>query len=134
MKTGKAMALAGSWLQLGLIAGPALTAAAMMRAFGATSRAGGSDPAGLSEDIGTALSATLIGMGVALVGVVLMAVAVLGCGYAERWLFRSLVASGIVWMVFFPAGTILGAAILTVTLWQRKRFAPSDTGEIRMPS
>ena len=130
MKSGKAMAVAGSWLQLGLIVGPAVTGVSLVGTYRAMSEATDSELPALWNEVGSAYGAYLLGVGVAFLGLILIGFALFRRGVAEPWLFHALAASGCIWLVFFPGGTVIGAAILVTIFWRRDRFESRPEGSV----
>lgn len=67
-----------------------------------------------------------------LVGLVMVAFFTDALGYRPRWLGRSLLVLGVLWLACIPAGPVLGALILLWTLANRRRYqayAQSQPGQ-----
>lgn len=122
----------GRWLAatgVALFSGPAwgmlVTAFAMMRAFNTLEVAGEAETAAvLAEDISLALMATMVGLIVGLVGVVLILIALFGVKNRERWFFNWSVVLAIIWcLVLFPYGLVVGVPVLILFISRRLEFA-----------
>jgi hypothetical protein len=112
-------------MQLAPVIGMARTVAAMIRAFNEIGQRASDGPAGpavLSGAIGEALVATVVGMLIALVGAILILIAVLRSGYRAEWLFWLLVVLGCLYLAAFPLGTIIGVTFLITALPRRSEF------------
>jgi len=119
---GKALALTGVIFQAGPIIGAIGTAIGMLRAFSTLQADGISDPRVLSANIGEVLTATIIGFGLGVVGLVLIILALFVSRYREEWFYWFLVIYGAVLLAGFPIGTLLGIVILTYCLTNRSEF------------
>ena len=74
-------------------------------------------------DITVALTSTMIGIAVGLVGVVLILVALLRVKNREKWFFSWTVVLSVFWcLMIFPYGLIVGIPILGVFLAKRAEF------------
>ena len=125
---GHWLAVIGAWMQVAPVFGMIGTAVGMMRAFAALSSAPPSavgDPSHLSAAIGEVLIATVVGMLVALLGSILMLVAVFPMRYRSPWLFWLFVVLGTLYVLAFPLGTVIGVVFLVVALTKRQEFLPS---------
>ena len=130
---GHWLAVIGAWMQVAPVLGMIGTIIGMMRAFEAH---GSADPSQvgelsqLSAAIGEAMIATFVGMLIALLGAVLMLVAVLSCRYRSPWLFWVFIVLGLLYLMAFPLGTLIGVVFLVVALTKRLEFLPpSPTGQ-----
>lgn len=85
---GKKLALTGAFLQLGPVIGAAGTFIGMMRAFDTLATAPGiSNPERLSSDIRVVLIATVAGLILSVIGLILLGIALFGCSYRAEWFF-----------------------------------------------
>lgn len=85
------MAKLGAWLQMA----PVLGMLGMAEAFSVLRTSGASDPARLSEAIGNALIYALIAKGLSIIGLVLIAVAIIFHRYRAAWMFYFLCFYGL---------------------------------------
>jgi hypothetical protein len=78
----------------------------MMKAFQVLGTAGTSDPAKLSKAIGEVLWSSFAGIAVALVGLILVIIAITACRYRSVWMFWFLCIYGglMSFSYFFPFG------------------------------
>ena len=124
---GKTLALTGAFLQLGPVIGAAGSAIGMMRAFDTLAASSGhSDPERLSASIGEVLSATALGLGLSVIGLVLVGIALFGCRYRAAWFFWFLVVYGGILLIGFPIGTIVGGVFLVFCITHKHDFLPPD--------
>jgi hypothetical protein len=124
---GHWLAMIGAWMQVAPVLGMIGTVIGMIRAFDALSSAAPSqvgDPSQLSAAIGEVLIATFVGMLIALIGAVLMLVAVFSCRYRSPWLFWLFIVLGLLYLLAFPLGTLIGVVFLVVALTKRLEFLP----------
>lgn len=128
--TGKYLAIIGACMQAGPLIGLIGTVIGMRQAFDNLGSSGVGDTAQLSNSIGTVLIATVIGIVVGLVGVVLIFVSLLRCRYRAAWFFWFLVIYGAISLLAFPVGTVIGIAFLVYSITNRSQFlaasAPSQ--------
>ncbi len=103
---GAFIAKLGAWLQLAQVIGLAGTLAGMMKAFRVLGTSGQSDPARLSKAIREVLVSAAGGIAVALIGVILVIIAVTACRYRAAWMFWFLCIYGglMIFSYFFPFG------------------------------
>ena len=127
---GKTLALTGAFLQLGPIIGAAGSAIGMMRAFDTLAAAPGfSDPQRLSANISEVLIATVVGLGLSVIGLILLCIALFGCRYRAEWFFWFLVIYGGILLFGFPIGTAVGIVFLVFCIIRRHEFLkPNKTG------
>jgi len=124
---GHWLAMIGAWMQLAPVLGMIGTIFGMIRAFkglrsDTESQVG--DPSLLSSAIGEVLIATFVGMSIALIGAVLMLVAVFACRYRSPWLFWLFIVLGLLYLLAFPLGTLIGVVFLVVAFSKRMEFLP----------
>ena len=126
---GAFIAKLGAWLQLAQLIGLGGTVMGMMKAFGELKTSGSSDPAKLSGAIGEVLVSTFIGMAVALIGVILVIIAITACRYRSAWMFWFLCIYGGLMTVshFFPFGLFF----LVYALVKKDEFLPSVAPQAR---
>ena len=120
--SGKTLALIGAFLQLGPVVGLIGTVIGMRRAFDTLGAAGIADPEKLSANIGEVLIATVIGLALGVIGIVLLCIALFGCRYRAEWFFWFLVIYGGILVLQFPVGTALGLVFLVFCLTRRNEF------------
>ena len=103
---GAFIAKLGAWLQLAQVIGFAGTVIGMMKAFRVLGTAGTSDPAKLSRAIGEVLWTTFAGIAVALIGLILISIAITACRYRAVWMFWFLCIYGglMIFSYFVPFG------------------------------
>ncbi len=109
-------------MQVSIAFGMIGTVLAMSRAFQVLGASGIGDPSQLGAVIGEALIASFVGMLVALIGAIFMLVAVFGYRYRESWMFRLLIILGVLYLLYFPLGTVIGVVFLSVALIKRHEF------------
>ncbi|NBB76173.1 MAG: hypothetical protein GVY02_02235 [Bacteroidetes bacterium] len=119
---GRKIALWGAWLQLGLVFGLGGTVIGMINAFEKIAENEAGDPALLANDISFALITTAIGLIPALIGLVLLGIALFGKKYRGRWFFWFLIFYGVLWALNFPVGTIFGIALIVYLIWNKDEF------------
>lgn len=119
---GRQLALWGAWLQLGPILGILGTVVGMVRAFGKISANDPASAEALASDISIALITTAIGMIPALVGLVLMGVALFVKKYRGSWFFWFLLVYGALCALEFPVGTVFGGALMIYLVWTKDEF------------
>ena len=85
-RLGKHLAIWGSVLQLGLLAGPVVTVVSMIRTFTDVAHSGSTGPDNLASGISLALKGTVVGLTVSVIGFVAISIAVLVCEYRTPWL------------------------------------------------
>jgi len=107
MKKGRKLALWGAWLQLGLVFGLFGTVIGMIRAFSVIESEGPGDAELLAEYISLALTSTAIGMIPALIGLVLLLVALFSSKYRAPWFFWFMAIYSVLNPLFFPIGIIV---------------------------
>ncbi len=106
--TGRTLARIGAWLQIGIPLGVGGTVMGMVQAFEELGAAGAGDPSRLSAAIGHVLYFTALGIFIALIGAVLMILALVRWRYRAEWFFWTLMIFGGLWIViFFPIGLFL---------------------------
>ncbi len=125
-RLGKHLAIWGSLLQLGIVAGIVVSFIQMDRAMKALNP---SDTASLTAAIGamaTSSRASTVGLLTALIGGLLLMGALFGCHYRAPWLHSVLCASTLFWLfAAFPVGLMM----LAYVICDRKSFRPSPKGE-----
>ena len=109
-------------MQLAFVLGVLGTCLGMMHAFKILGEAQVGDPSRLSAAISEVLWSTILGMGVALIGTVLICVALFGMRYRARWFFWCLILTGLIWLGTFPP---LGLFFLIYGIMKRTEFTRS---------
>lgn len=121
---GQALAIWGSILQLGPIAGLIGTIVGMMRAFSVLSAGGPDKDQALAESISFALWTTIAGMGISFIGLILLLIALTSTSYRSIWFRNVLWAMSILWLVSAPPiGTICGISLIWYLYTHNKEFA-----------
>jgi biopolymer transport protein ExbB/TolQ len=82
---GRTLAIIGAWMQIAPLIGVIGTVIGMKGAFAELGKNGASDVGALSGHIGEVLVWTVIGLSIAAVGAVLLAIAVIGMKYRRTW-------------------------------------------------
>lgn len=116
---GFGFAIAGAILQIFPVQCLFGTIARAVRTFADSAPQFG-DPSRLSALIGEALIAINTGMLVALVGAMLILIAIYGKRYRAPWLFWLLIILGVVYLPALPLGSLIGLAFLIVAIATRK--------------
>ena len=122
---GAFIAKLGAWLQLAQVIGFGGTVIGMMKAFRVLGTSGTADPAKLSGAIGEVLTSTFIGIAVALIGVILVIIAIAACRYRAVWMFWFLCIYGGLMSIshFFPFGLFF----LIFALVKKAEFLPPQS-------
>jgi hypothetical protein len=94
----------------------------MVQAFNQIAAENQADAQALADNISTSVTSTMVGLSVALVGLILMAIALFGMKYRAKWFFWFLTIYGILMLPGFPLGTILAIGLLVYLIAQRKAF------------
>ena len=88
------------------------------------SNSGGGGYHTLTSDIGLGLFTLLAGALSALVGLILILIALFGLKYRAKWFFWFLIIYEILLMNLYPIGTALGLIMLIYTLARKREFFP----------
>ena len=130
---GKQLAVWGVVLQLGTVVGLIGTIIGMVRAFGRLAESETAQTAALANDISIALYTTAAGSVVALVGIIMILVALFGVRYRAPWFQTVLWILSILWLLSFPIGTILGIVFIVYLVNHKTEFTEqctaSDSGK-----
>jgi len=122
-RAGRNAALVGLAFQIGPVFGLLGTIIGMIRAFSTMGEGGVGGSEALAGDIGFALITTAIGLIMALVGIVLIVIAITALKYRPAWLFWVLLPFLCrILLVRFPVGLLIGGAALTLLIIFRKSF------------
>lgn len=105
---GAFIAKLGAWLQVSPVIGIVATMFGMAKAFKVLETNGAGDPARLSAAIGDVLIYTMIAFSVALVGVVLITIAITVCSYRSRWMYKFLRFYGLLTIALSVALLVFG--------------------------
>lgn len=119
---GKNLAIWGIALQLGMVVGLIGTIIGMVRAIGRLVESETAQSAALANDISIALYTTAAGSVVALVGIILILVALFGTRYRAPWFRTVLWVLSILWLLSFPIGTILGIIVMVYLVNHKAEF------------
>lgn len=120
--TGKLLAIGGAVMQIGPLIGMVGTMIAMRKAFEDLGSSGTANTTQLSAAIGEALIATAIGFGIAIIGVIPIAISLLVARYRAEWFFWFLMIFSIINLLMFPIGTTIGVACLIYCIPKRREF------------
>jgi hypothetical protein len=127
------LAALGVALYTGPIWGLVGTLIGMLRAFDTVDKSNAA-PDVLSQDIRLAVMASMIGLGVGMIGAILILVTFLGTRCRESWFFSWSVCLSAFWCVLgFPIGLVAGLPLLILFLTKRMEFGRRDSG-VRMDS
>lgn len=122
MQKGRTLALWGAWLQLGPVFGLIGTVIGMTRSFNEIGTGGPGDPEILAEHISLALRTTAYGMILALIGFVLLLIALFSSKYRAPWFFWFMAIYACLSLLGFPVGTIIGIVILVYIIPRKEEF------------
>ena len=130
---GKNLAIWGVALQLGTVVGLIGTIIGMLRAYVRLADPETAQPEALANDISIALYTTAAGSLVAMVGIILILVALIGVRYRAPWFRTVLWVLSILWLLSFPIGTVLGIVVITYLGNHKTEFTEqspaSDSGK-----
>lgn len=130
---GKNLAIWGVALQLGTVVGLLGTIIGMVRAFGRLAQNQTTQPAALANDMGIVLYVTAVGSVVALVGIILILVALFGARYRAPWFLTALWVLSILWLLSSPPiGAILGIVVIVYLVIHRSEF--TEQGPDALPA
>jgi hypothetical protein len=101
-----------------------MTMFSMVSAFNGLQETGSADPAALAGQISVALFWTIFALSPALVGIVLVSVALFRRLNEERWFFRNSMVFGVFYLFTLPPA---GLYLLWAFLSQKHRFADRPT-------
>jgi len=127
---GKTAAIIGLLFQLGPLVGLGLTVTGMIAAFHNLGSTGISDPKVLSVAIGTVLTATMLGLILGCIGLVLISYALVFARVRTPWFFGALIAVALLWILSFPLGTLFGAVLLIYLFLHRAEFGARPPGPL----
>jgi MotA/TolQ/ExbB proton channel family protein len=126
---GKKLALTGAILQLGPLVGLLGTVVSVIHGFNTleSSSPGIADPQRLRANVGETLYATIAGLILSLIGLVLLFIALFGCRYRAEWFFWFLVIYGALLLFGFPIGTVIGLIFIIFCLTRKHEFLHFNT-------
>ena len=101
----------------------------LTHAFETLGSSGTADPQRLSANISEVLLATVIGLGLSLIGLVLICIALFASRYRAPWFFWFLVIYGAILLYGFPVGTVIGTIILVYCFTSRAQFLRRNESE-----
>lgn len=119
---GKALALAGAFLQCGPLIGLIGTFVGMRRAFQTLGSSGIAQPSQVAAAIDTVLIVTAAGFVLGIIGLLLFLISHFSYRYRAPWVFNFLVIYGAVLLFAFPIGTIIGIALLVFCFTHKDEF------------
>ncbi|MEY2821239.1 MAG: hypothetical protein RJA37_586 [Verrucomicrobiota bacterium] len=105
---GALIAKVGAWLQVAPVLGIVGTIFGMSKAFKILAHSGAGDPARLSAAIGDVLIYTIIAVSMALIGLVLVTIAITACRYRSRWMLKFLRFYGLLSIILSAALLVFG--------------------------
>ncbi len=132
-QNGKWCAILGVALQVGPIFGLLGTVVGMIGAFNQVLNEGQANTEALANNVSFALITTAIGLAIAVVGLVFIAVALFGFKYRAKWFFWTLIAISILWILTFPIGTVVGIVLMIYLVQKKNDFLlceKNTTGQI----
>ena len=119
---GKYVAILGLLLFLAPLWGIADSYFTMASSFQEITLFGTNDPKIAPEEMTSAAMFTAIGALLSMVGLILLAIAVVGLNYRKSWFFWALIIYSILLLIIIPIGTFFGLMVLTVLVLNRKKF------------
>jgi hypothetical protein len=119
---GKNLARIGVLLQLGLLIGFGVTLVSMMMTLNDMAPGKPLDQNVVTARLNFAAGATGIGVVFALIGAVLILLAIFGAKYRARWFYRDLWAISLLWLIPVPVGTVLGILMMIYLATHRREF------------
>jgi len=122
MKRGKSLAIIGTLLQMGLIAGISGTVIGMNRAFMELKSSGTADQEVLASGMRFALNATVIGLISSLVGAVFIIIALTGYKYRARWFYVTQWIFAVLWLGNTPLGSVFGVFAVMYLIKHKTEF------------
>lgn len=128
IQKGRTLALWGAWLQLGPVFGMIGSVIGMTRAFNEIGTEGAGAPEVLAEHISLALRTTAYGMIPALIGFVLLLIALFSSKYRAPWFFWFMAIYACLSLLGFPVGTIIGIVILVYIIPRKEEFDREPVG------
>ena len=119
---GRSLAKIGAFLQLGPLIGLAATGIGMIHSFNTLEKANATDPRELAGKVGEVLIFTAIGFTLGLIGLAIIFTALFTTPYRSRWIFWLLLIEGMLLLLAFPVGTVLGVLICLYCLTHKAEF------------
>lgn len=119
---GKKLAVWGIALQFGTLFGLIGTIIGMVRAFGRLGEMDAAPAGALASDISIALYTTAIGYAMALVGIILIFIALFNTRYRAPWFLTALWILSVLWLLSIPIGTILGVIVIVYLVNHKDEF------------
>tara|TARA_B110000046_G_C12702626_1_gene277216 strand:- start:111 stop:509 length:399 start_codon:yes stop_codon:yes gene_type:complete len=119
---GKYVAILGLLLFWAPLWGIADSYFTMASSFQEITLFGTNDPKIAPEEMTSAAMFTAIGALLSMVGLILLAIAVVGLNYRKSWFFWALIIYSILLLIIIPIGTFFGLMVLTVLVLNRKKF------------
>lgn len=107
-----------------------------MRMFSATSDSLSRDTAiaaaQITQGAADAMMVTLLGAGIAAVGLIFFGLAIWQGRLLERWVFWLGIISSVLWFFWFGFGTLIGLAGFVLLMAHRRKFFPKDPDRPRV--
>jgi len=125
--SGKYLAIIGACLQAGPLIGQFIAVVGTRKAFASINSNGIVDTTLLNSSIGDVMVATTAGTIVGLIGVILIIISLFACRYRAAWFYWFLIIYGVISLLAFPIGTVVGIAFLVYSRTNRSQFfAPTQ--------
>lgn len=129
--SGKYIAIGGACLQAGPLIGQLISVVGMRKAYASIDSNGTVDKTVLNSSIGDVMVATTAGTIVGLIGVILIIISLFACRYRAAWFYWFLLIYGVIFLLAFPIGTIVGIVFIVYSRTNRSQFfaptPPSST-------
>lgn len=119
---GKYIAILGLLLFWSPLWGIADSYFTMASSFQEITLFGTNEPKIAPEEMSSAAMFTAIGILLSMVGLILLATAVVGLNYRKSWFFWALVIYSTLLLIIVPIGTLFGLMMLTALVLNRKKF------------
>lgn len=129
---GIRIAVVGCFLQVGLVIAKVGEVIGMRRTFAALESTDADKTGELASGIGFALNTAAIGLSLSLVGLVLIAIALIRSRLRARWFYWSLWSTSVIWLACFRFGFVVAVPLMLYLLLCMKTFL-KDGGEANQP-
>lgn len=94
----------------------------IMNFFKLKSKLYGMDMASAKVEMSDTLMTFGSGVFIGFLGILILGICIDGLEYRPKWLFWCMFSLSVIWICYFPAGTILGLALLIYSIVNRKKF------------
>lgn len=126
---GRALALWGAWLQVGLILGILGMVIEMIRSF-RLHRESTVSAEELAIEISAGMNLSMVGMLASLVGMILLLVALFYSKYRAPWFFWFMAIYAGLSLLAIPIGTVIGIIVLVHIILRRDEFRSGSQGVV----